>query len=186
MENIGLQIMNLLIGAIPDIIYITLSLIYFKNLKNKKIKLFIAIAFSYISCIMISQYNTLYYLMFFILCCIFLRFLYKEKFQISDVFLILFITLYLSLISIIVFQFVKEDLSNYYILAVLSKLLLFIPFIFKNKFNLIYKRYCRLWNRNDKEKRHIKSITLRNTCMIILNCFLVISNLVFIYIQHRK
>lgn len=186
MGNIGLQIINLLIGAIPEIIYITLSLIYFKDIKNKKFKLLIVITFSYISCIMISQYNTFYYLMFYILCCIFLKFLYKEKFRISDIFLILFITLYLSLTSIVVFQFVKDDFSNYYILAIISKILLFIPFIFKNKLNLIYKEYCKLWNRNDEEKRCIKSITLRNICMIILNCFLVISNLVFIYIQNRK
>lgn len=186
MENIGLQIINLLIGAIPEIIYITLSLIYFKDIKNKQFILLVAIAFSYISCIMISQYNIFYYLMFYILCYIFLRILYKEKIQINDIFLILFITLYLSLTSIISFQFVKDDFSNYYILAIISKILLFIPFIFKDKLNLIYKNYCKLWNRNDLEKRHIKSITLRNICMIILNCFFIISNLVFIYIQNRK
>ena len=37
--------------------------------------------------------------------------------------------------------------------------------------------------KNDNKDRKIKSITLRNISLIILNCFLFISNLIFIYIK---
>ena len=76
----------------------------------------------------------------------------------------------------------KEDTSNYYYLYVIDRFLLFMPFIFKNKFNVIYKKYCNLWNRNDKEKRPIKSITLRNISLILLNSFIFIANITIINI----
>ena len=170
----------------PDIIYFTLFILYAKKIKEKRAQVLLLISIVYVLCVMISQYNVFYYLMFYFLCYVVIKILYKEKAQVTDIFLILFSSLYLSLISFVAFQFVNKDFSNYYVIAIINKLALFIPFIFRNKFNIIYKKYCEFWNRNDKEKRPVKSITLRNMSMIILNCFLVISNLVFIYIQNNK
>lgn len=183
MNDAILQIVNVILGPVTDIIYFTLFIIYSKNIKEKRLSLLMCISGIYIMCIMISKYNIFYYLMFYILCFGALKLLYKEKAQLIDIFLILFMSLYVSLISTIAFKFVDADYSNYYMLAIIDKILLFIPLIFKNKLNIIYKKYYKLWNRNDNEKRFIKSITLRNISLICLNCFLFISNLMFLYMK---
>ena len=177
-------LIGIFLGMLPDTIYFTLFILYSKDLKEKRIKLFIGMSLIYILCIMISQYNLILYILFYVFVYAFLKFLYKNKVQIIDIFLILIASLFLSFISFLCFCLVKEDFSNYYFCCVLSKILIFIPFLFKNKFNKIYKNYCKLWNRNDNIKRPIKSITLRNISLIILNCFVLISNFVFIYITN--
>lgn len=182
--SISYFLIGLFLGMLPDTTYFTLFILYSKNFKEKRIKLFIGASLIYIFCIMISQYNLILYILFYILMYAFLKILYKNKVQIIDIFLILIASLFLSLISFLCFCLVKEDFSNYYFCCILNKILIFVPFLFKNKFNEIYIKYCKLWNRNDSLKRPIKSITLRNISLIILNCFILISNFVFIYISN--
>lgn len=176
------NLIGIFLGLLPEVLYFTLFLIYTKNIKEKRIKLFLLMSFAYILCIMLNQYKILYYLSFiFIVYCI-LKFLYKDKTQIIDIFVFSLSTAYLSFTSLLCFKFVKEDFSNYYIWLSVNRLLLFIIFIFKNKFNTIYRKYCKLWNRNDKENRPIKSITLRNISLIILNLFIGCLNLIIIFL----
>ena len=113
-----------------------------------------------------------------------MKFLYKDKIQIIDVFIISLAYLWLMLLSLILINFAKRDFSNYAIMYIIQRILLFIPFIFKNKFYIIYKKYCSLWNRNDKEKRPIKSITLRNISLILLNVFIFLMSITFINIMN--
>jgi hypothetical protein len=88
--------------------------------------------------------------------------------------------LWATILSALMLIFLKPDNSNYWLLYSLDRIFLFMPFIFKNKFNLLYKKYCRLCNRNDKEDRPIKSITLRNISLIILNIFIFCLNIAII------
>ena len=110
-------------------------------------------------------------------------YVYTKKTQIIDVFVILISFTYLYLLSYILFLFIKDDLSNYYILYILDRIILFIPFILNKEFNQLYKNYCKLWNRNDNEKRSIKSITLRNISLIIMNISIFILNIAIINIS---
>lgn len=173
---------GIILGLIPEVLYFTLFLVYTKRIKEKRIKLFLSIALAYILTIFIKQYILLYYLAFIVLVYISLKFLYKEKTQIIDTFVIVYSFFYLSLVSFICFLFMKEDRSNYYILYVIDRILLYIPFIWKTKFNNLYKKYCKLWNRNDKEKRPIKSITLRNVSLIAINFIIIFMNIYMISI----
>ena len=183
MELIESIIKSILLGLIPETLFFTFFLIYTKNIKEKKLKLFILIIISYILCMFIQRYKIIYYVLLIILIYIISKILYKEKTQIIDVFVIATMYLYLTITSIICFSFVKEDFSNYYILAIINRLLLLIPFIFKNKFKLIYKKYCSLWNRNDNIDRPIKSITLRNISLILLSLLIFIVNILCFYIN---
>lgn len=183
MRDMLLQTVNLLIGPIPDILYFTFFIICTKKLKKRKILLTVLIALTYITCIVISKYNIFWYLAFYFLVYIEIYILYREEAKPTDIFLILFSSLYLSFISYICFKFVKQDFSNYYLMLFVNKLLLCVPFLLKEYINKIYINYCKLWNRNDYKDRKIKSITLRNISLIILNCFLFISNLIYIYIK---
>ena len=176
------NLIGIVLGLFPEVLYFTLFLIYTKNLKEKRIKLFLLISITYFLCIMISQYKILYYMSFIAIVYGILKLLYKEKTQIIDVFIFSLSTTYLTLVSYVCFKFVKEDFSNYYLCSIISRVLLFIIFIFRNKFNVIYKKYCTLWNRNDKEQRIIKSITLRNLSLITLNLFIFCLNLIIIFL----
>ena len=157
-------------------------MIYTKNLKEKRIKFFILTSIAYVLCIMISQYKTLYYVLFIFLVYIILKILYKSKAQIIDVFVFSISCIYLTILSAILIFFLKDDLSNYWFLYTFNRILIFLPFLFRNNFNSIYQKYCKLWNRNDKEKRPIKSITLRNISLIIINVAIFITNVIAIAI----
>lgn len=170
--------MSLILGMIPEVLYFTLLLTNTKNLKDKKLKLFLLIMISYILCIMLVRHQILYYVIFMILIYLSLKLLYNKKTQIIDVFIIGLGSIYLTLINIVCLIFVNENYIVYYVLLIINKILLFLPFIFKNKFNLLYKKYCSLWNRNDNIKRPIKSITLRNISLIALNTFVFVCNVV--------
>lgn len=170
-------LMSIILGLLPEVLYFTLFLIYTKNIKEKRLRLGILIAVAYVLCMFIQQYKVIYYMLFIALVYLILKLLYKNKAQITDVFAFSICFIYISLLSYFCFLYLKEDLSNYYTLYIIARIFLFIPFIFRNKFNKIYKKYYSLWNRNDNMKRPLKSITLRNISLITINIAIFLMNL---------
>lgn len=175
-------LLSILLGLIPEVLYFTLFLVYTKNLKEKRLKLFFLISVAYFLCILIQQLQILFYILLIALIYLSLKLLYKKKTQIIDVFIIMISHLWLAILSSVLILFVKQDMSNYVFISIIDRILLFSIFIFRHKFNKIYKVYCKLWNRNDKEKRPIKSITLRNISLILLNSFIFFLNIAIINI----
>lgn len=175
-------LLTIFVGMLPEILYLTKFMEYCKRITEHRIKFFIFMTLAYILCILISQYKTLYYLVFIFLAYFIMKIIYKEKVQIIDIFVFSICLMYLTLISFICAYFIKDDLSNYYTMLIINRVTLIIPFIFKDKFYILYDKYKKMWNRNDKEKRPIKSITLRNTSLILLNSFIFIINLAVISI----
>lgn len=175
-------LLSILLGLLPETLYFTLFLICTKNIKEKRIKLFFLLAVSYCLCILVQNFRILCYILLIVCIYISLKLLYKKKAQIIDIFIISVAYLWLGILSVVLMNFVNKDYSNYFIILILQKILLFVPFIFKNKFNIIYKKYYKLWNRNDKENRKIKSITLRNVSLILLNSFIFFMNILLINI----
>ena len=175
-------LISILFGLIPEVLYFTLFITYTKNIKEKRIKLFLLIGISYFLCILVQSFKILFYILLIVLIYISLKILYKEKIQIIDIFIISIAYLWIAILSTFLLILLSEDKSNYYLLYIIDRVLLFVLFIFKNKFNMLYKKYCKLWNRNDKEKRPIKSITLRNISLILLNGFILLLNITMINI----
>lgn len=175
-------LISILLGLIPEVLYFTLFLIYTKSIKKRKILLFILIGIAYFICLLIQQYRILNYLILLFLIYIILKILYRNGTQIIDIFIISLSYLYLIIISIIPILFLRDNLSNYYFLYIIDRVLLFLPFLSRNKFNILYKKYCSLWNRNDNIKKPIKSITLRNISLILLNLIILVSNIILISI----
>ena len=173
-------VISILLGLMPEVLYFTLFLIHTKKLENKRIKLFCLIAISYFLCILVQSFQILFYMLLIALIYIILKLLYKKKIQIIDVFIISLSYFWVILLSFIMIFFLDDNYSNYWMLYVINRILLFVPFIFKSKFNNIYKKYCSLWNRNDRQKRPIKSITLRNISLILLNSFVFFINITII------
>jgi len=171
-------LISILFGLIPEVLYFTLFITYTKNIKEKRIKLFLLIVVAYFICITILQYQVLCDITLIITMYLILKLLYKNKTQIIDIFIITISYFWLLLLSFLLMNFANKDLSNYMFLYFIQRILMFSIFIFKNKFNNIYKKYCKLWNRNDNEKRIIKSITLRNLSLILLNVFIFASDII--------
>lgn len=173
-------LVSILLGMIPEVLYFTLFLIYTKKLKEKKIRLAILIGIIYIFCILLTEYKIIYYVVFITLIYFILKILYKNKTQIIDIFIISLSFFYIELLSLLIY--LPKNIVQYYIILILNRILLFIPFIFKSKFNILYKKYCSLWNRNYDKKQPIKSITLRNISLIGINCIIFIANIICLYI----
>lgn len=180
--NIFNFLISLLLGMFPEVLFFTMYLIYTKNIKEKRLKLFLLISIAYILCVMIIRHQVIYYIVFLFLIYLILKILYKKKTQIIDIFIINISFAYVALISSICFSFVNNNYILYYIMLVINRVLLFLPFIFKKKFNYLYKIYCNLWNRTTDKNRPIKSITLRNISLILLNSLIFLINLATISI----
>lgn len=161
-------IMNIILGLIPETLYFTMFLIYTKDIKERKFTLFILISLAYLVLISLSSYKMLYYLSFVFVIYIILKILYKDKSQKIDIFIISFAFIYVSLLSYICYIFIQKNHDMFYLFYTLDRIFLFVPFLFKNKFNTFYKRYCLLWNRNNAD-RTVKSITLRSVSLVIIN-----------------
>lgn len=177
-------LLSIVMGLIPEVLFFTLFITYTKNIKEKRIKLFLLISLAYCLCILIQNLQVIYYMLWIVLVYFAMKLLYKKKVQIIDIFVITIAYMWLMVVSMILMNFALKDLSNYVLIYAIGRIILFMPFIFRNKFNILYKKYCKLWNRNDKEKRPIKSITLRNISLILLNIFIFVMNIVFINIMN--
>ncbi len=173
---------SIILGLLPEVLFFTLFLSYTKNIKEKRLRLGILISVAYVLCMFIQRYEIIYYVGFITLVYLILKLLYRKKTQIIDIFIISLAFMYIALTSALCFYFVKSDFSNYYVMLIIQKILMFVIFIFRNKFNSIYNKYCKFWNRNDEEKRPIKSITLRNVSLITLNFLIFIVNVLCLYI----
>ncbi len=178
-------IISFILGLLPEVLYFTLFLIYTKNIKEKRLGLGILIAVAYVLCLFIQRYQVIYYFAFIGLVYLILKLLYRKKTQIIDVFVFSIIFGILCLLSTLCYFAGLAFNINYYICYIILRILMFVPFIFRNKFNILYKKYCSLWNRNDKQKRAIKSITLRNISLILLNLFICAVNIVCLYITNN-
>lgn len=78
-------LISILLGLFPEVLYYTLFIIYVKDIKEHKIKLFICISIAYILCIMIRRFKILYYISFIVLVYIILKILYNKKTNIIDI-----------------------------------------------------------------------------------------------------
>lgn len=137
-----LQILiSILFGLIPEVLFFTLFITCAKGIKKKRIKLFLLMSIAYIICMFIKRYEVFYYCLFVVLIYIILKILYGNKTQIIDIFVISLSTLYLTIISFIFSRFIT---NSYFMALILNRIALFLIFIFKDKFNHLYKIYCRL------------------------------------------
>jgi len=174
------NIILLFLEKICEAIYFSLFLIYGKNLKEKRL-LFIGIMiFEYVLLTSVLQYTTWIHIIYITLTYINLKVLYKEKAQITDIFLFATASIFLILISFCsgLLHILK---MKYFYALIINRIILFsFLFFIKNKINLIYKKYYLKWNRKDNMTK-IRSLTLRNISVIIFNLMFYVINIGLIY-----
>ena len=175
--------LELIIGQIPEAIYFSLFMIYAKGLKDKRILFTVLMVAEYILLTRIFIFNIYFQILYTFMSYMILKLLYKEKAQIIDIFLLGVSILILGLFSV-PFLFLTNYIGNIYITCIISKIFLFtFLYIIKDKIYSLYKKVCHLWNRNDFERRKIKSLTLRNICMVIFNIMFFIMNIVILFAE---
>lgn len=177
-------ISTIIFALIPEIIYFTLFLIFTKQYNKNKLLLFLMLLIGYISFKIIFPINIYFQLCFTLYVPLVLKFLYKEKFHISDIFVFSYSSI--ILIAISCFSLPIYFCFNNYILAfVLNRFFMFIfLFLFKNKLHKIYLFFIKQWNRNYMKPNKIKAITIRQICVVSLNVMIYILNIWISYINN--
>lgn len=171
--------MELLLGQIPEAIFFALFMIYAKGIKEKRILFTILMIIEYLLLKYSFPYNWIFQIGYMVTTFLTLKILYKEKSQITDIFILLIAYLILGITSIFCFLLFK---NNMILVSISNRIIIFsLLFIFKNKLIKIQKIYKFLWNRNDKVKKKIKSTTFRALNIVIFNIVFYLINICMLY-----
>lgn len=158
-------IISLLLGMIPEVLYITLMTSYLEGIKTKRIRLFVLNSFGYIVLIMVCRFELIFYIAYIIYLYWALKLIFKV--QITSFFMIC-----TAFSSVAWISFVCSFYPNYYVGYVISRTMLYTIYLFRDNFYILYKRYRACWNRNTTHK--IKSITLRNCSLVFINAMILL------------
>lgn len=176
-----MELFRLISAKLLEPIYFSLFLIMGKDLKNKRVLLTCIMIFEYIMLKQFIHFNVAFQFIYTFMSFVNLKVLYKEKAQITDIFLFAVASIILIIISIIVFLVGKRFLESYYTAIIINRLILFSFLYFnRNRIRELYKKFYSHWNRHNNPKT-IKSLTLRNISVITFNFMFWVINLCMIY-----
>lgn len=162
---------------IPEPVYFSLFLIIGKNIKEKRLLLTGIMIMQYLLLMHIFPYNVWFQIIYTFMSFVNLKVLYKEKSQVTDIFLFTAASILLILISAFCYGVFYATIKNYTIALIINRILMFVVLCFsKNKIRNIYKKFCSIWNRHNNPKK-IRSLTLRNISIIIFNLMFWLINL---------
>jgi len=176
--------LEVILGQVPEAVYFALFMIYTKQLKEKRLLFLILMILQYLILKQFLKYTIYFQILYTALTYVILKILYKDKAQITDVF-----TFTIGSIILIVISFVSGMLNiirlpngirllNQVQCSIINRVLLFsILFLLRNKLYKIQKLYKKLWNRNDKVKKKIKSTTFRSLNVIAFNVIFYVINI---------
>lgn len=181
------ELILLVLEKVLEAIYFSLFLIFGKGIKNKRL-LFIGIMiFQYLILKQFIKFNVLFQIIYTFLSFVNLKVLYKDKAQITDIFLFASASLILIVLSIACAVFVPLLGIKYIIMLIINRILMFLVlFLIKNKIGNLYKKFYLKWNRNKNNTIGIKSLTLRNISVIVFNLMFYIINISLAYIILTK
>lgn len=178
-EDGEIRMLELFLGQIPEAIFFALFMIFAKGLKEKRLLFTILMVIEYLLLLYSFPYNWLFHICFMVTTFIILKVLYKEKSQITDVFLLLIGYIILGITSIISWLLFNFNMS---LVAIFNRIIIFtFIFILNKKLYKIQNIYKFLWNRNDRIKKKIKSTTFRALNIVVFNISFVLINLCMLY-----
>lgn len=143
--------------------------------------------FEYLALKHFIHFNVWFQLAYTFMSFVNLKVLYREKAQVTDIFLFMAASIILIVLSVFTYLTALYTYKDYFISLVLNRVLLFgIVFIFRNFIKEKYKSFCSLWNRHNKPNK-IRSLTLRNISIITFNLmFWFINFCMFIFLTYFK
>lgn len=182
-----MEIIRLISAKALEPLYFSLFLIYGKDLKHKRLLFTLIMIFEYIMLKEFIKFNVWFQFIYTFMSFVNLKVLYKEKAQVTDIFLFAVASIVLILISLLSYLTILYTIKNYYVAMIINRVLLFsFVLLFKDKIHSRYKRFCSLWNRHNNRKA-IKSLTLRNISVIVFNLMFYAINVGMLYfVTHLK
>lgn len=182
-----MNVLQLLLGQIPEAIYFALFMMFTKRLNKKQILFTILMIIEYILLFNFTPVTIWSHVLYFVITYIILKILYHEKSQITDVFTLGIASILLMIISGICYFILSIFITDVIIGNTIQKLLLFIVLYFiHDKLYKIQNMYKKFWNRNDKIPKPMKSTTFRCINLILFNImFFIINGYIIIYLVWR-
>ena len=176
-----MELFRLISAKLLEPIYFSLFLIMGKDLKNKRVLLTCIMIFEYIMLKQFIHFNVAFQFIYTFMSFVNLKVLYREKAQVTDIFLFAIASIILIVLSIFTYMTSKITYDNYFISLVINRILLFtFLYLSRNKIRDLYKKFYSHWNRHNNPKA-IKSLTLRNISIIAFNLMFWIINFCMIY-----
>lgn len=160
-------IISLLLGMLPEVIYITAMTSYLEGIKTKRIRLFLLNSLGYIVLIMMCRFELIFYIAYII----YLYWVLKLNFKVH---ITSFFMISVVFSSIAWVSFICSFWSNYYVGYTISRFMLVILYLCRGTFYILYRKYKACWNRNTTHK--IKSLTLRNCSLVFINITIIVFN----------
>ena len=173
-----MNLLELFLGQIPEAIFLALFMVFAKDLRKKRILYVIIIIMEYLILKYSFQYSWYFHIGLTIATFLTLKVLYREKSQITDIFILLISYIVLVVTSAFCFLICHKEVV---IATILNRVIIFgLLSICNYRLNKIQKLYKKFWNRDDKPKA-IKSTTFRSLNIVIFNIMFVIFNVGMIY-----
>ena len=172
---------------IPEPVYFSLFLIIGKNIKEKRLLLTGIMIIQYWLLMHIFPFNVWFQIIYTFMSFVNLKVLYKEKAQVTDLFLFATASLILVIISIFCYAIIYFTIKSYVVALILNRILLFtILYFCRSKIKDKYKKFCSLWNRHNNPNK-VRSLTLRNISIITFNLmFWTINLCMIIFLTYLK
>lgn len=171
----------IILEKVLEAIYFSMFLLIGKNIKEKRFLFLTIMILEYLLLKHFIEFNVWFQIIYTFMSFINLKVLYKEKAQITDIFLFMAASIILVLVSMFCGFFQILFNIKYFYLLILNRILLFLILLgIKNQINKIYNKYCLYWNRHTYSHK-IKSLTLRNISIIIFNLMFYTINIGLIY-----
>ena len=171
------ELVLIFLERVLEAIYFSAFLLLGKKIKEKRLLFTGVMIFEYLMLTNFIEYNVWFQFIYTFMSYINLKVLYKEKAQITDIFLFASASLILMAICGVSYFVVFFTIKQYLVALILSRVLMFLfLFVFKEKINGVYKNIYELWNRHNY-KGKLKSLTVRNISIILFNLMFYIINI---------
>lgn len=169
-----MNILEILLGQIPEAIYFGLFMIFTKNYKTNRMVFVALMIFEYLLLKHVFVYSIWFQIMYFILSFLLMKILYEKHTHITDIFTLCIASLSLIVISVISYL---GTFGNMLLCSIVSRVLMIVLLIvcrhFLPKIDNLYKK---LWNRSE-HKYKMKSTTFRALNVVIFNISFILINL---------
>ena len=150
-----MNILLIFLEKILEAIYFSLFLIIGKNLKEKRILFTLLMILEYMLIKNFFSYNVAFQFSYIFMTFLILKVLYKEKAQITDIFLFGAASIILIIMNIFTYLTALATYKNYFISLIFNRILIFIfLYVFRKPIRNLYVKFYSLWNRRHKTKKN--------------------------------
>lgn len=146
-----MNILLIFLEKILEAIYFSLFLIIGKELKNKRILFALLMIFEYLLLTSFIEYNVAFQFIYTFMTFLILKVIYKEKAQITDIFLFGVASIILIVLSMFTYLTALVTYKNYFISLIINRVLIFtFLYVFRKQIRNCYIKFYSLWNRRHK------------------------------------